>query len=257
MGKGKGHNKMKIDVYSNMYNEETILPYWLRHYETIADRIFVWDDYSTDDTKEILKKHPKVTLLDIGKKNSEAGYWARELFPQYEKYSIGSADWVVLADADEFVYAPNLQEILEKEKEKGTHVIRCTGYAMVSKGLPTTDGQIYEEIKNGLVHGLESKWAIHATVPGVRYARGKHGPVHNQRRFVRNRNAGIKLLHYRYLGEAYQDKQDRRNLARTAIAFGREMKYSRNLMHTCPDGTRGSILDWYALHKKEAKNVID
>jgi len=40
-------------------------PVLLRHYETVAERIFVWDDQSDDGTTEMLKAHPLVTLLPL------------------------------------------------------------------------------------------------------------------------------------------------------------------------------------------------
>ena len=53
-----------IDVYGIVRNEEFLLPYFLRHYETFAYRIFICDDHTTDRTREIAKTHAKVSLLD-------------------------------------------------------------------------------------------------------------------------------------------------------------------------------------------------
>ena len=54
---------MTIHVYNIVHNEEFLLPYYLRHYEQFADKIFIFDDESTDRTAEIAKAHPKVTYL--------------------------------------------------------------------------------------------------------------------------------------------------------------------------------------------------
>ncbi|MDO8487694.1 MAG: glycosyltransferase family 2 protein [bacterium] len=248
---------MKIDVYSNMHNEEVILPFWLRHYETIADRIFIWEDESTDATKKILSKHPKVTFLPMEKHGDDDVYWTTTLFPQYEKYSRCVADWVIIADADEFIYHPHLLNVLEEEKRKGTQVIQCSGFTMISEGLPTTTGQIYDEIKIGLPDKTESKWTIHSANIRVRYPKGRHGPIHEHNAFVRNRETGIKLLHYRYLGEKYFEERDKKILERNRMVYHFKKEYSRQESRTRPDGTRGPVLDWYAERKGRATNVVD
>jgi hypothetical protein len=248
---------IKIDLYSNMHNEETILPYWLRHYETIADRIFIWDDESTDATHEILSKNPKVTFLEMGQHGDDDAYWVASVFPQYEQHSIGVTDWVIIADADEFVYHPRLSEVLEEEKNRGTQVIQCVGYSMVSDNLPTTNGQIYEEIKNGLPDKTESKWTVHAAIPNIRFAKGRHGPIHGHRNFVCNRFTGIKLLHYRYLGEEYIEKHDRTKVTRAELIFRSGLVYSRDIKTKQPDGTKDSAINWFNKHKMEAVNVVD
>ena len=247
---------MKVDVYSIMHNEEQILPYWLRHYDTIADRIFVWDDDSTDGTRAILSRHPKVTILPIGKHNSNDAYWVTSVFPQYEHISRGLADWVVIADADEFIYHPRLLDVLKREKDQGTQLIHCAGYTMISDGLPATTGQIYDEIKLGLPDGMESKWTIHSPDIQVRYAKGRHGPVHNRLAFVRNRHTGIKLLHYRYLGDKYLEDHNKKLFTRHKLMDNIAGEYSSQERHTCPDLSKGPLLDWFTAHKKEAVNVV-
>jgi len=248
---------MKIDVYSNMHNEEQILPYWLRHYDMVADRIFIWDDESNDRTVEILSQNPKVTFLDMGQHGDDDAYWVTGMFPQYEQHSIGFADWVIVADADEFIYHPRLIDVLEEEKGKGTQVIQCSGYAMVADSFPTSDGQIWEEIKLGLPDSLMSKWTIHAAIPGIRFGKGRHGPVHNQRAFIRDRGTGIKLLHYRYMGDEYFQNRDWTVLKRNGEFFHKNYTYSPKRKVTLPDRTRGAALYWYQDHAKEATNVVD
>lgn len=248
---------MKIDVYSNMYNEEFLVPYWLRHYETIADRIFIWEDESTDSTKKILSKHPKVIFLPMEKHGDDDGYWTTCLFPQYETYSRGVSDWVIIADADEFIYHPQILEVLKKAKKQGVQLVKCSGFTMISENPPTTRGQIYDEIKLGLPDQTESKWTIHSPQVHIRYGRGRHvKPLHN-RSCVLGTETGIKLLHYRYLGKNYFEERDKKIFERNKMVYRFTKEYSRNEHRTMPDKTRGSALDWFAQHKKEAKNVVD
>jgi hypothetical protein len=247
---------MLIDVYSVMHNEEVLLPYWLRHYETVADRIFVWEDQSTDNTRQILAHHPKVTFLPTDCKGDDDPCWITKLFPQYEQVSRGVADWVMIADADEFIYHPQLREVLQKEKDIGTEVILCQGYAMVSDNLPVGDGQIYDEIMLGLPDSLESKWTIHSPDVYIRYHKGRHGKPMRNKRGGANRASGIKLLHYRYLGDQYFEQRDKTNLRRLGMVFETNFPYSRNWRRTLPDMSRGSALDWYAENKAKAVNVL-
>lgn len=249
---------MIIDVYSNMYNEELILPYWLRHYETFADRIFVWDDDSTDSTREILKKHPNVTILPREKHGIDDDYFVNSLYPQYEQYSRGVSDWVIIADADEFIYHPNIREILENPKVLHRKVIQCAGFMMISDKLPTISGQIYDEIKMGVRDIRESKWTIHLANIHIRYSHGRHGPPKNFHQFRGDRNTGIKLLHYRFLGEDYIESRDRKNLERSKVAdpsFKKEFR--RDDPRRCPDGEKMNTYEWLNKHKKEVFNVLE
>src|SRR5512146_347163 len=140
---------LKIDVYSIMRNEIKILPYFLRHYETFAERIFVWDDHSTDGTREILEAHPKVTILPLNMDGADDVYYVRYLWPQYEEISRGYADWVLCVDADEFAYHPNIMQRLNELTARGDKRVRLEGYTVYHPVFPTTTGQIYDEIKVG------------------------------------------------------------------------------------------------------------
>ena len=44
---------MKIACYTITYNEELMLPHFIKHYKQFCDKIVVYDNMSTDRTKEI------------------------------------------------------------------------------------------------------------------------------------------------------------------------------------------------------------
>jgi hypothetical protein len=176
---------MKINVYSIMWNAEMILPYFLRHYSQFANRIFIVDDHSTDQTAQIAKDHPMVTYLPHDGKGLN-----EDVFNQtfYELYRTNPSDLAIVADQDEFVMEPTMTE---------SGVYSCEGYTMVSKHLPSTDGQIYDELKEGFRTPSWDKPIIFDPKLDVRFGDGRHSvnlPVVK---------STTKLLHYKYPSKGY------------------------------------------------------
>lgn len=245
---------MKVDVYSIMHNEAPILPYFLRHYDTIADRIFVYEDQSTDGTREMLQAHPKVTLLHVEKPGVDDAYWVNELWPIYKVLSRGQADWAIFVDADEFIFHPTLRSLLAERRTEGLQFLRAKGYAMLSDHFPTTTGQIYEELSKGVYDKPSSKWVIIDPAIHILFTAGRHrGPREITPGTRMQVNTGIKLLHYRYLGHDYFVQRVLRNQQRHC--YDRIRRRTQRI-HNLPDGTRGPLIQWYDEHLAVAEDVV-
>ena len=54
---------MKIHAHILSWNEEKILPFTLDYYSNICEKIFIYDNMSTDSSDEIYKKYPKVEAV--------------------------------------------------------------------------------------------------------------------------------------------------------------------------------------------------
>lgn len=76
---------MKIDVFSIMRNEEDLLPYFLRHYETFADRIFIFD--SKDNFLKRAQWERRRTLEDY-KIPQKLNSGLRRFDPEFMNYLI-------------------------------------------------------------------------------------------------------------------------------------------------------------------------
>lgn len=238
---------MNLHVHSIIWNEAPLLPYWLRHYEQYAERIFVWDAQSTDGTRELLEAHPLVTVLDQQCKGLDDHYFT-ECFMRYRDLS-ASADWCACVAADEFIYHPQLtQRLTTLDATK----VQLTGYSMFSDHFPTTTGQIYDEIQHGYPDCWSRKTVLFRPQVKMQWKPGLHVEVSGDRPLV---GSGIKLLHYRYLGADYYLQRMKRNYARWQLA-GIDVEFDANRPHNLPDGTRGNPYRWYVENQHRLEKVV-
>lgn len=202
---------MKIRVVSCCYNEARMLPFFLRHYETFADEIVIYDDRSDDGSCELLQAHPKVVGHNCpfhGLNDDEMlNLWYAEL-----KASPGKCDWVMFPDIDEFLIAPDgMRETLEKLGDK-YGAIQSTAFNMTGNGVPVDDGrQIYEINNSGVYSPVYSKAIILKAGSRIEWHRGRH---QYDSCSVPVSPAAVRLLHYRYLGSDYTKSRNARNYER-------------------------------------------
>lgn len=194
---------MKIDLYTQVRNEEKLMPYFLRHYETFVDNIFIIDDKSTDKTVEIAKKNSKVKILKPNYKIDFDEITRNNYFEDiYKKYSRKDTDWVIYVDGDEFIYHKNILKVLKEQQERKRKLIKVNGYAMISRKFPTTNKQIYKECNIGVRTRYYDKVIIFNPKIDLKFTIGRHLPPITKENFKSDR-CGILLLHYRYLSEKF------------------------------------------------------
>ena len=134
----------KLHIYTVVWNEEYMIKYFLRYYETVADKIFIIDDNSDDKTKDIVKSCPKATLLPYPFPSGFNEYDKTTcLATEYRKHS-RDAEWVICVDYDEFIYHPDLRNLLDLKRSQGYRALKTTGHFFASKEIPNTDGQLFD-----------------------------------------------------------------------------------------------------------------
>jgi hypothetical protein len=255
---------MKIDVYSIMKNEIRMLPYFLRHYGEIADRIFVWDDQSDDGTLEMLKAHPKVILLHLDVHGTDDDYARFYLWPQYQKISRGIAEWVIQVDADEFVYREFLSLKLSGLRHRKFDVIYPTGYLMMAEKFPTTSGQIYEEVRYGVRDKTMDKPVIFNPEIDIYFRGGRHRTEYIGRRdnlpVKKCHDSKIMYLHFRYFGIDYFNQRFERNAVanfNSGTDYGKSIyPFSLDQKWRMPDRTYGKYHEWFSNNKDKVVKVI-
>lgn len=245
---------MKIIVFTITYNNADVLPFFLRHYSSFVDEISAFDDQSTDSTRDMLRQCPKVILREWPYPGSGID---EELFLKfaYEWHPKArpAFDWVIWADPDEFIHAPDIREVLIRCKN--FDVIRTRGYNMMCEGMPLDDGksQIYELCKNGIYAPVYSKPVVFKPGIPIKWNRGKHDMENVAGQLVVTREPMFKLLHYRYLGYNYTKAKNARNYERCGLKTG-----DKGPAWSCAPGYRGEhSADWARKAMGRAINVVD
>ncbi len=187
---------MRIDTYAICYNEEKILPYFLRHYLQYGD-VYLFDNLSTDHSVRIATQAgAKVETYDSG------GELRDDLYIKIKNncWKGSDADWVIVVDADEFVYCPDLLNILKDTQYTAFEPI---WYEMFSQEFPTTEGQIYDEVKMGYEAWPKLNLFRPQEIKELNYEIGCH-LVHPEGNINLNyADSPIKTLHMRHLGKQY------------------------------------------------------
>lgn len=195
---------MKIHVYTLCWNEEAILPYFFKHYETIAEKIFVFDNGSDDNSHKIIKSHPKAVLNHFDTNGESREDEEIKIKNEAWKQSRKTADWVVVCDTDEFLYHYDLKNYLSQHLELGTTIIHPIGYQIISNKFPTTTDQIYYEANDGFQLDKFSKLVAFNPkhIWDMNYGPGCH-KANPTGHVVFDTPRHTKLLHYKFLGEEY------------------------------------------------------
>lgn len=203
---------MRIWLYCICRNEAKLMPYFLRHYSTFVDRMTFFDGKSDDGTREMIAANPRAILQDWSGSDALCDDEFLAFANEKWKEARGQAEWIIWVDADEFLYHPDITAVLQRYLEQGVDLPKIAGFTMMSDRLPTTTGQIYDEIKTGFSDDVWSKPCIFRC--DIRWNVGRHSVWMEGRPHRYSDQAELKLLHYRCLGIDYLRERHARNWAR-------------------------------------------
>jgi glycosyltransferase involved in cell wall biosynthesis len=199
---------MKVCVITLCYNEEVILPFFIRHYERVADRMIFYDGGSTDRTREIIAACPIAELreLDTGGRIDDGA----NVRIKNTAYRDIDADWFIVVDSDELLSHPDLRGFLAKCDSLGVNVIRCEGWNMIGDAIPA-DGLLTERMPFGVRDDYTitffDKVALFARGVDVRFEPGGHDWHISNGRMAPGRP--VKLLHYKWLSLEHVERKVR------------------------------------------------
>jgi len=196
---------MTINLYTFLYNEEHILPYFLKHYSQYVNKIVVYNNQSTDNSVKILNDW-KECEIEIIEYNTDNHYDEQTLIDLKNNCWKGDdSDYVIVCDVDELLYHPNLGEFIKKQPY--VDYFTPTGYHMMGEEIPTDyTKQIYEIIKNGTPDNQYNKNVLfkRENVTDTNYSPGAHGSRFNgTTKLINCEDHDLKLLHYKWLSPEY------------------------------------------------------
>jgi glycosyltransferase involved in cell wall biosynthesis len=244
---------MSVWVFAICHNDIAILPWWLKHYSEFADKILVWDDDSTDGSKELLAASPRVELFrwphNTGLDEDAILEFAISAYPMAQ----GKADWVIWADCDEFIYDPNILAVLEKEKADGIQLIQTAGFNMTGDGVPPFRGkrQLWEIRQQGVRSNIYAKPVVFDPARYVRWNRGKHAIVETNAKL--SDGPKLKLLHYRYMGYSYTAFKNAKNYSRVGLLSGEKA----HAWSCAPTYTGEHSPEWSEIAKGQSINAVE
>ena len=192
---------MRIELYTNTWNERRILPFFLDHYEPWVDRFVVFDDGSDDGTAEVLARHPKVDLRPYPPKGDSFVLATLKLWQNVWKESRGRADWVIVTNVDEFLYHPDgMRAYLERCSADGVTILHPLGYTMVGRAFPADGKGLVSAIRHGApMIGHDKRQAfVPDAITEINFSPGRHRS-HPTGVVREPRIPEAKLLHYKYI----------------------------------------------------------
>jgi hypothetical protein len=198
---------MKIHAYFLCKNEEMILPHLLNHYSQFCEKITFFDNESTDNSRSIINDFDKCKTVIVDNKTN--GVIRDDIYLDIKNncWKADNVDLVIVADADEFLYHPDLINFLSENKYD---VYYPTGYNMISAHFPMDyDKLLVDQVRYGAYDPGYSKSIIFnpQTLQDINFTPGCHhsSPVSkNSYELSIYKGQDLKLLHYKNLSFDYR-----------------------------------------------------
>ncbi len=204
--KSREGKPLEVHLYTLCYNEMALIPFAVDYWKTVADKVFVLDNGSTDGSIEYLQGIPGVEVIHFGDGSGFNDKVNMRVKNHAWKASRGKADFVIVTDFDEFMYAPDLRKELQGMKERGETICKPRGYNVYSKDFPEyEEGKLCHEIcGKAIADKMFCKVTIFNPneIKEMRYEPGAHNcrPLGNVRWYSGDR---IFLFHHKNLGVEY------------------------------------------------------
>jgi glycosyltransferase involved in cell wall biosynthesis len=197
---------MKVDLYTIVWNEEEMLPFFFRHYDSLVEGYVVYDDGSTDRTLEMLAAHDRVEVRPFVR--TDPGSYvlsAQSLHDTVWKESRGRANWVIIAAVDEHLYhRVGLGRYLRIAGRRGITAVPALAFQMVTGVFPSSQEKLSRTRRYGVPLDKYNKLSVlnPNAIDETRYEVGRHQAA-PEGRVQYPKQDHLLLFHYKFLGIDY------------------------------------------------------
>ena len=235
---------MNVEAYILAFNEAETIHLTIKHYQQFCNRIVIFDNFSTDDTRDIaLSLGCDVRLFGVKGVLSDKEY----LKVKNHCWKQSRADWVIVCDADEILWHPNIQEALKED----CTIFTTYGWNVYSEDMPKETAL---DIKTGYHDGNYSKSIIFkpSAIKEINYHLGCH--VCNPKGEVKYSKEKLVVFHIRCVG-GYQRLSDRHALYRPRMS-AHNLEKGLGIHYLFDESIRKR--DWFDKHKnaKEFEEIF-
>lgn len=205
---------MKIHAHIITFNESETIHLTIKHYRKFCEKIFIYDNFSTDNTRDICESMGcEVKMFGVSGVLDDKEY----LKVKNHCWKGSDADWVIICDADEILqmrWIHNLSEWdIDQQRFKkstfslnqkiytdsGANIIKTQGFNIFSNEMPK---ESWSEITTGIPDNNYSKLCIFKPkeIKEIGYVYGAH--VAKPEGDVRYSDEILTLFHYKHVGGA-------------------------------------------------------
>jgi len=121
---------MKTTIITHFWNEEALLPFWLKHHRELFDHGVLIDYHSTDSSREIIKELVPTWEVHTTR-NTE--FWPAPCDDEVQSYELQHPGWKLALNVTEFLFLSSLIGFLKDFQWEfpDANGVRTTGMIMV------------------------------------------------------------------------------------------------------------------------------
>lgn len=159
---------MKIGCFVVCYNEEKILPHFIKYYSQFCDDIYILDNNSTDKSVGLAKQYgcKVISWTNVNINENKYVELKNNAYKEYRHLY----DYIIVCDCDEFIYHENLIEYISTTNYD---IYKCVGYEMCCDDFSYQDSDIKTVVIGSRNHSFD-KCVLFKSNIDINYNVGAH-----------------------------------------------------------------------------------